>query len=167
MSTLERFRALLDCDPATGTFTWLVTRGGKAIAGSIAGSPNSRGYLRIRIDGRGYRAHRLVWLYVHGKWPAGEIDHINGVKDDNRLANLREATRAENNRNVGLSAANKTGVKGVCFVMDSGKYRSRCRLNGEMHHLGYHDTLEAAERMHLAFERLCAPADFIHESRKS
>jgi len=166
MSTLERLRELLDYDPSTGTFTWLVSRG-NAIAGSIAGCVNGEGYWQIQIDGKRYYAHRLVWLHVHGVWPANQIDHINGVKDDNRLANLREATQSENKRNTGTYRNSTSGVKGVHFYKATGKYQAQSKLNGKLHHLGYHATLEAAARMSLAFERLCAPADFIHESRKS
>ena len=166
MSTLERLRELLDYDPDTGAFTWRVSKGA-AKAGSIAGSVNGDGYLYIMIDGRGYRAHRLAWLHVYGVWPANQIDHINCVRSDNRLENLREATQAENRRNIGMYRNNTSGAKGVYFRKGAGNYQAYGRLNGKQHHLGYHDTLEAAERMHLAFERLCAPADFIHESRKS
>lgn len=89
--TLERVKELLNYDPETGLFSWNAKRG-RCAKLAVAGSWNSYGYRRITVDGRGYPAHRLAWLHVHGRWPQGEIDHINGIKHDNRLANLCEAT---------------------------------------------------------------------------
>lgn len=96
--TAERLRELLTYDPETGEFRWRYTRGCRA-RGQIAGTVTCLGYLTIAIDGRKYKAHRLAWLHVHGEWPYPEIDHINRIKLDNRLVNLRRATRAENNAN--------------------------------------------------------------------
>jgi HNH endonuclease len=90
MISRETVAQLLDYDPATGEFRWKVRRGGMEL-GSIAGALDSEGNLVIRIKRRGYMAHRLAWLLVHGRWPARKIRHLNGIKDDNRFANLREA----------------------------------------------------------------------------
>lgn len=83
-------KSLLTYDPQTGVFT----RGNR-----IAGCRDSFGYWRIRIEGKLYRAHRLAWLYTYGHWPKGDIDHINRVRHDNKIENLREATRSQNNQN--------------------------------------------------------------------
>jgi hypothetical protein len=87
--TAERLRKRLRYDAETGLFTRRVGSG-HAHAGDMAGSVHSTGYVRICIDGGRYTAHRLAWLYVHGVWPSGQIDHINRNRSDNRIANLRE-----------------------------------------------------------------------------
>jgi hypothetical protein len=98
----SRLRELLHYEPATGVFTRRIDRagGGGGKVGEVAGYINaSIGYVYICVDRRDYLAHRLAWLHVHGRWPVDQIDHINGVRSDNRLANLREATNQQNNVN--------------------------------------------------------------------
>ena len=87
--TAERLRERLHYDAGTGVFTRRVGSG-HARTGEMAGSVHSTGYVRISIDGGKYTAHCLAWLYVHGVWPPDQIDHINGNRSDNRIANLRE-----------------------------------------------------------------------------
>lgn len=103
--TPERLRELLEYDPETGKFTWLRNRAFKALGGTHAGYLNSNGYLRITVDDVSYAAHRLAWLYVHGRWPDKTIDHINRNKQDNRIANLRDVTHSEQNYNSSRSKA--------------------------------------------------------------
>lgn len=112
--TQLRLKELLHYDPVTGHFTWIVANSNRAPAGTPAGrTGNSHGYCPIGIDGKRYRAHRLAWLYMTGEWPPEHIDHINGVRSDNRWHNLRAATLKENNRNMGLQRNNAAGYKGV------------------------------------------------------
>ena len=108
----ERLRALMHYDADTGLFTWRVTRGcsRKRSSGCLG---KAYGYILIRVDHRLYRAHRLAWLYTYGRWPVGELDHINGVRHDNRIANLREATRTQNNGNSKMFSTNTSGYRGV------------------------------------------------------
>ena len=97
--TQERLKELLSYDPDTGLFVRLISKGGRGV-GSIAGTPHSLGYINMAVQGKKYLAHRLAWFYVHGEWPSSEIDHINHKKSDNRIINLRGATRKDNMRNL-------------------------------------------------------------------
>lgn len=117
----ERARALLDYDSGTGIFTWRMRRGNVA-AGSVAGSPHGGGYVIIGVDGRLHLAHRLAWLWMTGAWPVDQIDHVNGLKTDNRFANLREATTSENHQNMPLRVDNKSGATGVRFCRRSRRW---------------------------------------------
>lgn len=139
MLTASRVRDVLKYDPDTGRFAWRATRGGRS---GDAGYINCWGYRVIMIDGRNYRGNRLAWLYTHGETPAGEIDHINMVRDDDRIANLRLATRTLNNANRRRYRNNASGFKGVVQV--GKRWRAEIRLNRQSKHLGYFDTAEEA-----------------------
>lgn len=119
-----RVRELLAYDPATGEFVWRQRRQ-RIAPGDRAGGIDGKGYVHISIDGRLYRAHRLVWLYVHGHWPAHDIDHINGCRTDNRIANLRDVSRSINLQNKGCQSRSKTGVVGVS--PSGGKFIARIK----------------------------------------
>ncbi len=106
--TQERMRQLLDYNPETGDFTWLKCTGRRVVHGERAGWPDDRGYIKIGIDGRKYFAHRLVWLHVFGRWPTAVIDHINHVRHDNRIANLRDVSIIDNCRNSSARTKRKT-----------------------------------------------------------
>lgn len=145
--TADEARSLFDYDLLTGVFTWKPRHGwgpSKKWAGTIAGSINSEGYRNISIRGRMHKAHRLAWLLVFGEMPSCEIDHINGDTQDNRIANLRLATRTENARNKGANRASATGVKGVSFRADKGKFFARIKIGGISKHLGYFSTVDLA-----------------------
>lgn len=129
--TAERLRELLSYDPVTGIFTWRVDRGGNAKRGSVAGSPNSDGYIQIKIDGVLHKAHRLAWLYVHGTWPDEQIDHRIGDRSDNRISELRPADFSENACNRGLRSDNKSGVPGVHWDREAGKWNVRVQKSGK------------------------------------
>jgi hypothetical protein len=92
--TAKLVRSLLDYNPETGIFYWRIDRSTKVRAGD-----RHYGYIRIKINGVPYQAHRLAWLFATGEWPKEEVDHINLVRNDNRFCNLREATHAENRVN--------------------------------------------------------------------
>ena len=105
--TAERLRELLNYDPDTGEFRRCTSRGGAA-AGTLAGCPGGPGSYRIiRVDRVIFLAHRLAWLHSYGVWPTKDIDHIDGDKTNNRIANLREATRAQNVMNAGPRRDNR------------------------------------------------------------
>ncbi|MBT0780540.1 HNH endonuclease [Paracoccus sp. pheM1] len=102
------------------------------------------GYLRGRVLGTAYLAHRVIWALETGEWPQEQIDHSNGDRADNRRENLREATPSENTRNRSVQSNSKSGVKGVSWEKRRGKWRSTIKLHGKQTHLGQFDTIEAA-----------------------
>lgn len=103
------------------------------------------GYIAIKIRGRAFRAHRLVFLLHHGRWPSGELDHINGNNADNRIENLRESTRSQNCANR-KTWTKKNKYKGVCFFKSRNQWRSYIRINKKEHELGFSDTEELAAK---------------------
>jgi len=113
-------------------------------AGECAGTIQSHGYLIITIDKKRYMAHRLAWFYVHGAWPKGDLDHINGDKLDNRIINLREATRQQNMQNVRRHRHNTSGYKGVAWHSQRNKWRAYIFDSYRQIHLGLFDSREAA-----------------------
>jgi hypothetical protein len=112
MITSERVRELLNYDSETGILTWKKARR-KIRVGAVAGCKMRNGYLSVRLDGKLYLAHRLVWLHQHGEWPKEHIDHINGEVADNRISNLREAIRSQNMANAKRKSNSQSGFKGV------------------------------------------------------
>lgn len=142
--TQVRLRELLSYDPETGEFRWKQSKGPMS-SGQIAGHRKITGYRYISIDGKAYPAHHLAWFYVHGKFPIEELDHINRVKFDNRLINLRQATRTQNNQNTSISKNSTTGVKGVSYDYKSKKWHARIRYDGKTLHVGRYKTLEEAK----------------------
>lgn len=148
MLTTERLRELLHYDPESGDFSWRASDGGR-VAGRPVGSKNAFGYLRIRVDGRRYMAHRLAWLHVHGEWPEGEIDHRNRVKDDNRIANLRPVSRSENMQNrVHARRDNKSGFLGAQRAR--GAWMARITVDGKERRFGHFATPQQAHEAYLA-----------------
>ena len=143
MLTAGRLRELLDYNPATGVFRWKVWRQGVRES-LIAGTPHAKGYLTITIDQRGYRAHRLAWLYVYGRWPKGNLDHKNNERAANQIKNLREATLEQNQRNSKRRKHNKSGFKGVSRMRR--KWLARITVEKKTVRLGLFDTPEAAHR---------------------
>jgi len=121
--------------------------------GSIAGSLRPDGYIQIKVKNKMYLAHRLVWLYLHGKWPDQEIDHKNGIGDDNRPSNLREASREDNLRNRRKPKHNTSGTKGVSFNKAAQKWQAYVRVDKKMVHLGLFDTIEEAAAKRSAASR--------------
>jgi hypothetical protein len=162
--TQERLKELFAYDALTGLFIRrkAVGRHGRHKALSIAGTRQNHGYTVLNIDGRRYMAHRLAWLYFYGRWPDGDLDHINEVKDDNRISNLREATRAQNMQNVRRHKHNTSGYKGVSWMPDRHKWRAYIFVNYKQQHIGlYNSPEEARDARRSAETRLHS-----HRSRK-
>jgi len=148
--TVERLREVLDYDPSTGVFIWLISPAARAPVGAVAGCPKPDGYRQIQVDGVNYRAHRLAWLWVHGVWPSGVLDHKDGYRDNNAINNLRPATLSQNGGNMRRHRDNVSGFKGACFEKRSRKWRGTIVINGKQRHLGLFAT---AEEAHAAYVR--------------
>lgn len=148
--TPERLHQVLHYEPTTGIFTWRISRPGPRR--DKAGTKGSGNYIVISIDGIDYRAHHLVWLYIHGTWPANEIDHINGVRHDNRFENLRDVTRYVNTQNLHRARKdNKFNILGVCKYKK--KFRADIYVNGASLYLGLFSTPEEAHAAYLDAKR--------------
>ena len=151
MLTQTELKSLLHYDAETGIFTWKVNGNKSVKIGNVAGN-NTRGYLSISIKNKNYFLHRLAWLYVYGKLPDLDIDHINRIKNDNRIKNLREVSKSQNSQNQEKShSTNKTGVLGVTINIKNGRksYRAIIGVNGKNIHLGYFKDLEQAKITYL------------------
>ena len=149
-----RLKELFAYDVETGELVWNVRKRGSTM-GKVAGCKYRNGYTMVRVDGVRYLAHRLVWLYHHGKWPDAEIDHINRNPSDNRIENLRPATRQQNIANYGVSKANKSGFKGVWFHKDRARWIAQIQKDGKIHWLGaYKSAEDAASAYRVAAERM-------------
>lgn len=140
--TAARLRTVLRYDRETGVFTWRVSTGNRVKEGAPAGHVMKRGYVRIRVDGRQYKAHRLAWLYVTGAWPKLTIDHENRVKNDNRFSNLVDVSQWQHNKNRPNSREVQSAHRGVYFVPAS--WRSYILFNGKRQYLGAFQTEEDA-----------------------
>ena len=140
----------LDYNPSTGCFRWKVdTKSGKR-AGDIAGSIEVNGYRVIRIGGRLYKGHRIAWMMVHGKLPDGEIDHIDGNRENNAIDYLRDVSRRINSWNRhGSNRNNGSRLLGVSSH-SSGKFHARICRNGRSIHLGLFATAEQAHEAYIA-----------------
>lgn len=139
----EDIQSILDYDADTGQFHWKV-KFGRYPPGERAGSKDLYGYRHIMLKGKMHKEHRLAWLYVYGKFPDSFIDHINRVRDDNRICNLREATYTQNLLNTSLRLDNKSGYKGVSWHKGAKKWRATAKENNKQIHLGFfHDPYEA------------------------
>jgi len=156
---VSRLRELLHYDPDTGVFTWIKTAAHRVPAGTVAGALSNKGYLRIQIDRKIYPAHRLAWLYVHGTWPRGFVDHINRNRVDNRISNLRDVNASQNVRNCGLRATNTSGYKGVSYWTERKKWAAQIRLNGKNKLLGMFATPEEASA---AYKKAAETANLEH-----
>jgi hypothetical protein len=139
---LPRLHQLLNYDTETGLFRWRIRKGGTANPGVIAGCADPRGYVRIKLDGRYYYAHRLVWFWVHQYWP-DQLDHVDGDPSNNAISNLREATSSENNFNSRVRSDSGTKIKGVWS--HGVKFTVVIQANGLRKYYGIFDTLDEAK----------------------
>jgi len=148
-----KLRSVLAYEPNTGIFVWLIKPSKRDPAGMISGTSKSDGRRQIRIYGRLYYAHRLAWLYMTGEWPKHEIDHINGIRDDNRLCNLRDTSVRVNNMNRNRASKNNAiGLLGVSQRSD-GRFQADIRVNKKKVYLGSFDKPEDAYAAYLGAKK--------------
>lgn len=147
--TAERARELLAYDPNSGTLTWRARGRGRPRA-PIGSRRKSTVYLEVRVDGHRHLVHRVIWLIVHGHWPASEIDHRSGLATDNRLSELREATPAQNKANRRTPRNNTSGYKGVKWDKGKGKWAAVIMANKKLHFLGLFEEPEQANLAYVA-----------------
>ena len=153
--TQAYLRDCLDYSPESGKFTWKTRPDEHFIspdrarswntkfAGKVAGSTDGRGYREIKINDRHLKAHRIAWILMNGVAP-DQIDHINGNRSDNRISNLRNVTKAENDRNRATSSANTSGVMGVSWRKSASKWQAQIKIDRRTIHLGYFDDFHIA-----------------------
>ncbi len=129
--TVERAREIFRYDPESGTLSWATRRSGPVIPGREAGSTDAHGYRVVCTGKRVYKVHRVAWLLTHGEWPPGPIDHINGIRHDNRITNLRIATAQSNPQNIRLPQRNNTsGYLGVSWSKHRRKWLAQIGTDG-------------------------------------
>lgn len=152
----SRLRELLHYDPETGVFTWRCGRQGvRAVKKLTAGGPDGQGYIRIKVDGTYYGAHRLAFLYVLGALPAGHVDHIDGVRTNNRFANLRDVRPQVNSQNQRRATKrSRTGLLGVSAPTYCRKtFRAEIKVSGLRIVIGEFGTADAAHEAYVAKKR--------------
>lgn len=133
----KQLQKILSYNPLTGIFKWESPTGRRVRVGLAAGSINNvTRYRSIRIFNKNYYAHRLAWLYVHGYFPEGNLDHINNVRDDNRIKNLRHVSHSCNMRNAEMLSNNTSGVKGVRWSKRDMVWRAEIKINNKCYFIG-------------------------------
>lgn len=140
----EQLRDLLSYDLETGFFYWKERGRGRKFGMPAGGISNTDKYIYLCIHQRRYGAHRMAWLHVHGVMPPHEIDHVNGIRHDNRFSNLRSCTRLENSRNVKRRTDNTTGIKGVSFEPKKNTWYAYISIDKRMRNLGHFKTMGEA-----------------------
>lgn len=140
--TIKRLKELLIYDIETGFFIWKKN-------GLRAGWNDSDGYRKIQIDGVYYREHRLAWFYVYLKWPSNEIDHRDGVRNNNRILNLRDATRSQNRQNLSIKTKWESKTRGCSWHKKTKKWQAYIIVNKKWYALGYFNSREEAGSAYL------------------
>lgn len=139
----ELARSLWSYDADTGMLQWRVKPRYGMYVGDVAGCPNSNGHLQVTHNRKLYLVHRLVWLMSTGDWPKDQLDHVNGIRDDNRLINLREATHRQNCINRPCHRAGK--ARFTTYDKVNGRWQAISpKIDGKHKHLGRFDTMELA-----------------------
>lgn len=139
---------MIDYNKDTGELFWN-HMANKRVRNKPANTIDRQGYVVVRLDGKYCLGHRIAWFKHYGVWPEGQIDHINGIKHDNRISNLRVATHSQNCWNKPKQSNNTSGFKGVTFHKTTCKYHARICANKKSISLGYYQTAEEASNAYV------------------
>lgn len=150
---IEALREAFTYCAETGLIRRAKDTGTKWRKGQIAGGANGQGYIEIKLQGKIYQAHRLAWALHYGEQPPEYIDHINRDPKDNRICNLRAATKSQNGANRVALSNNKHGVKGCYWVKKTSSWRAMCRVNKKIYNLGYYKDIEDAKNAYNQFAK--------------
>lgn len=148
-------------DYKDGNLFWKKRTGPRSKINEIAGHLRKNGYVQVILHRKIYVAHRLIWLWIHGEWPKNEVDHIDGNKSNNKIENLRDVTKSQNQQNRLKTRQNTSGYKGVFFHARSNKWIAKITLNKKQNYLGYFSSpldahnayCEAAKKFHGEFAK--------------
>ncbi len=151
--TQKKLKALFYYDPKTGIFKYKSKTAKRVHIDCVAGYLQQNGYYYISIKYKSYSVHRLAWLYTYGYFPENEIDHINRIKSDNRIINLRETSRQCNSRNCGLSNNNISGIKGVSWHKKCKQWQSYICVDQKIYYIGLYKSFDDAVCARLAAEQ--------------
>ncbi|MCE0874158.1 MULTISPECIES: HNH endonuclease signature motif containing protein [Pseudomonas] len=149
MIAIDRLREEFTYDADSGVIRSLSVRA----MGRIEGAKSPNGYLKLRLDGVNLYAHRVAWALTHGVWPAHDIDHINGERDDNRLSNLRALRRHENLQNMRKRRPGASGVRGITWDKQTQTWRAQLSAQGKRINIGRFKDKEMAEVAYLEAKR--------------
>ena len=147
---------ILEYNKETGKFTWKVRVNSKVPAGTVAGTPQNRGYIFITIKKKKFLAHRLAWFFETGSFPKGQIDHINGIRTDNRIFNLRVVTCSENLQNQ-RNPKRKNPYLGVSAIKGTTSWQAHIAVNGKKKNLGRFKTPEEARDAYIEAKKVWHP----------
>jgi hypothetical protein len=142
--TQEQLKEILHYDPETGIFRWRKSVASCVKPWDVAGTKGDKGYIKIHINKKLYRAHRLAWIYMIGEWPKYEIDHEDRVRSNNSWSNLRDATHKQNMENTSIAKNNTSGFRGVSWDKRKQKWNAYTKHNKKRIHIGYFDAVEDA-----------------------
>lgn len=144
----------VDYNKETGVFTRLVAISNRSKVGDILSGKHVAGYTVVNVFSEKFLAHRLAWFYEYGEWPDGEVDHINHIRSDNRLCNLRVVAHKDNGRNQTLRSTNCSGTMGVHFIPTTGRWHARITTDSGIVNLGYFKDKESAVKARKEGEKL-------------
>jgi hypothetical protein len=142
--TQETIRHLFSYDAETGDFAWKVQKSRNIKLGEPIKANKITGYRCVKINKKTYPVHRLIWLYLYGHWPHGDIDHKNRIRSDNRLCNLRDVSRTDNCQNITLPSHNKSGHIGISWVKSHKSWTVYIKVDKKNKWLGYYKDINQA-----------------------
>jgi hypothetical protein len=155
---MQNIKDFLSYDQETGIFTWVKKPNRNIKLGSIAGRKRNDGYVEVKYNKKHYLAHRLAWFFMYGEVPLYNIDHINEIKIDNRICNLRLDSNGENTHNISKPRVDNTsGHRGAYWHKQRGKWTAQIRVKGVLIHLGMFNLPEEAHAAYLCAKRELHP----------